>query len=109
MKIFEVEFVYDNYDKREAADVGSRKNPFRVRIPFPIKESYHPTYWSVNHRKIEREFENKYNPHTHATAITIAIINDIFFLLVVLLIFFSFYFFRLSISPFMKLIGFSNL
>ena len=62
MKIFEVEFVYDNYDKREAADVGSRKNPFRVRIPFPIKESYHPTYWSVNHRKIEREFENKYNP-----------------------------------------------
>ena len=62
MKIFEVEFVYDDYDKREAADVGSRNNPFRVRIPFPIKESYHPTYWSVNHRKIEREFENKYNP-----------------------------------------------
>ena len=62
MKIFEVEFVYDNYDKREANGVGSRKNPFRVRIPFPIKESYHPTYWSVNHRKIEREFENKYNP-----------------------------------------------
>ena len=27
MKIFEVEFVYDDYDKREAADVGSRKNP----------------------------------------------------------------------------------
>ena len=62
MKIFEVEFVYDDYDKRKAADVGSRKNPFRVRIPFPIKESYHPTYWSVNHRKIEIEFENKYNP-----------------------------------------------
>ena len=62
MKIFEVEFVYDNYDKREANGVGSRKNPFRVRIPFPIKESYNPTYWSVNHRKIEREFENKYNP-----------------------------------------------
>ena len=62
MKIFEVEFVYDDYDKRESADVGSRKNPFRVRIPFPIKESYHPTYWSVNHRKIEKEFENKYNP-----------------------------------------------
>ena len=62
MKIFEVEFVYDNYDKREANGVGSRKNPFRVRIPFPIKESYHPTYWSVNHRKIEKEFENKYNP-----------------------------------------------
>ena len=62
MKIFEVEFVYDDYDKRESNGVGSRKNPFRVRIPFPIKESYHPTYWSVNHRKIEREFENKYNP-----------------------------------------------
>ena len=62
MKIFEIEFVYDDWDKREAADVGSRKNPFRVRIPFPKKESYHPTYWSVNHRKIEREFENKYNP-----------------------------------------------
>ena len=62
MKIFEVEFVYDDWDKREAADVGSRKNPFRVRIPFPINESYHPTYWSVNHRKIEKEFENKYNP-----------------------------------------------
>ena len=62
MKIFEVEFVYDDYDKREANGVGSRKNPFRVRIPFPIKESYHPTYWSVNHRKIEREFEKKYNP-----------------------------------------------
>ena len=62
MKIFEVEFVYDDWATREAADVGSRKNPFRVRIPFPIKESYHPTYWCVNHRKIEREFENKYNP-----------------------------------------------
>ena len=62
MKIFEVEFVYDDYDKQNANGVGSRKNPFRVRIPYPIKESYHPTYWSVNHRKIEREFENKYNP-----------------------------------------------
>ena len=43
MKIFEVEFVYDNYDKREAADVGSRKNPFRVRIPFPKDKPYETT------------------------------------------------------------------
>ena len=62
MKIFEVEFVYDDWNTAKNADVGSRKNPFRVRIPFPIKESYHPTYWSVNHRKIEKEFKKKYNP-----------------------------------------------
>ena len=62
MKIFEIEFVYDDYDKRESSDTGSRKNPFRVRIPFPKDELYHPTYWSLNHRKIEKEFENKYNP-----------------------------------------------
>ena len=62
MKIFEVEFVYDNWDKREAADVGSRKNPFRVRIPFPIKESYHRVYWSINHSIIKKIFQKKYNP-----------------------------------------------
>ena len=40
MKIFEVEFVYDDYNKREANGVGSRKNPFRVRIPFPKNKEY---------------------------------------------------------------------
>ena len=62
MKIFEVEFRYDDETDLKDGEIGTWKNPFRVRIPFPIKESYHPTYWSVNHRKIEREFENKYNP-----------------------------------------------
>ena len=54
MKIFEVEFVYDDWDKREAADVGSRKNPFRVRIPFPKDVKYEKTYWSDNHRVIRK-------------------------------------------------------
>ena len=40
MKIFEVEFVYDNYDKREANGVGSRKNPFRVRMMYPRDREY---------------------------------------------------------------------
>ena len=62
MKIFEVEFVYDNYDKREAADVGSRKNPFRVRIPFPKDKQYETSYWSSNHSVIRRIFQKKYNP-----------------------------------------------
>ena len=61
MKIFEVEFVYDDYDKREAADVGSRKNPFRVRIPFPKDREYETSYWSDNHRVIRKIFNNKYN------------------------------------------------
>ena len=62
MKIFEVEFVYDDYDKREAADVGSRNNPFRVRIPFPKKEEYETSYWSDNHNVIRKIFQKKYNP-----------------------------------------------
>ena len=62
MKIFEVEFIYDDYDKREANGVGSRKNPFRVRIPFPKDKPYEATYWSDNHRIIEKEFQNKHNP-----------------------------------------------
>ena len=62
MKIFEVEFVYDDYDKREAADVGYRNNPFRVRIPFPKKEEYETSYWSSNHRVIKDEFKRLYNP-----------------------------------------------
>tara|TARA_X000000368_G_C22974690_1_gene687114 strand:- start:115 stop:378 length:264 start_codon:yes stop_codon:yes gene_type:complete len=62
MKIFEVEFVYDDYDKREANGVGSRKNPYRVRIPFPKDELYATTYWSDNHDIIRRIWEEKFNP-----------------------------------------------
>ena len=62
MKIFEIEFVYDDYDKRESADTGSRKNPFRVRMMFPRDEQYNKDYWSSNHRVMSKEFTNKYNP-----------------------------------------------
>ena len=62
MKIFEVEFVYNNWDKREAADVGSRENPFRVRIPFPKDKQYEQSYWSSNHRVIRDIWQEKYNP-----------------------------------------------
>ena len=64
MKIFEVEFVYDDYDKRESNGVGSRKNPFRVRMMFPRNKEYDNTYWSRNHRVMENEFQNKHNPLT---------------------------------------------
>ena len=62
MKIFEVEFVYDDWDRRESADVGSRKNPFRVRIQFPRNVEYDPHYWSGNHSVIRKIFQKKYNP-----------------------------------------------
>ena len=62
MKIFEVEFIYDDYDKRESNGVGSRKNPFRVRIPFPKNVEYEQTYWSDNHSVIRKIFQKKYNP-----------------------------------------------
>ena len=62
MKIFEVEFVYDDWDTREAADVGSRKNPFRVRIPFPKNKEYETSCWSYNHSVIRKIFQKKYNP-----------------------------------------------
>ena len=65
MKIFEVEFVYDDYDKREANGVGSRKNPFRVRIPFPKNEEYETSCWSYNHSVIRKIFQKKYNPLTN--------------------------------------------
>ena len=63
MKIFEIEFVYDDWDKREAADVGSRKNPFRVRIPFPKNKEYETSCWSYNHSVIKKIFQKKYNPY----------------------------------------------
>ena len=64
MKIFEVEFVYNDWDIRESANVGSRKNPFRVRIPFPKDEKYETSYWSDNHRVIRNIFQKKYNSKT---------------------------------------------
>ena len=64
MKIFEVEFVYDDWDIAKNADVGSRKNPFRVRIPFPKDKPYETTYWSDNHSVIRKIFQKKYNPLT---------------------------------------------
>ena len=62
MKIFEVEFVYDDYDKQNANGVGSRKNPFRVRMMFPRDKKYDETYWGRNHRVIEDEFKRVHNP-----------------------------------------------
>ena len=62
MKIFEVEFVYDDWDIREAADVGSRKNPFRVRIMYPRDREYNELNWGLNHNVIRDEFRRVYNP-----------------------------------------------
>ena len=62
MKIFEVEFVYDDWDTAQKADVGSRKNPFRVRIPFPKDKEYETSNWSSNHRVIRKIWLKKYNP-----------------------------------------------
>ena len=62
MKIFEVEFIYDDWDTAKNADVGSRKNPFRVRIPFPKDVKYEETYWSDNHNVIRKIWLKKYNP-----------------------------------------------
>ena len=63
MKIFEVEFVYDDYDKRYSNDVGSTKNPFRVRMMFPRNEQYNSSsFWSYNHRVMRDEFERVHNP-----------------------------------------------
>jgi len=62
MKIFEVEFVYDDWDKQRDADVGSSKNPFRVRMMYPRDKEYDAHYWSSNHRIIRDQFDNKHNP-----------------------------------------------
>ena len=61
MKIFEVEFVYDDYDKKNTNGVGSRNNPFRVRMMYPRNQEYH-SCWSYNHRVMEKEFQRIYNP-----------------------------------------------
>ena len=62
MKIFEVEFVYYNYDKKYSNDVGSTKNPFRVRMMYPRNEEYDAHYWSSNHRVMRDEFYRVHNP-----------------------------------------------
>ena len=62
MKIFEIEFVYDDYDKREANGVGSRKNPFRVRMMYPRDVKYDDTCWSYNHGIMRDEFRRVHNP-----------------------------------------------
>ena len=62
MKIFEVEFVYDDYDKKYSNDVGSTENPFRVRMIYPRDKEYDAHYWSRNHRVMQDEFNNKHNP-----------------------------------------------
>jgi len=40
MKIFEIEFVYDDYDKQISSDTGSRKNPL---IAFSQRKSINLT------------------------------------------------------------------
>ena len=62
MKIFEVEFIYDDWDKQKTNGVGSRKNPFRVRIPFPKDVEYEQTYWSDKHNVIRKIWLKKFNP-----------------------------------------------
>ena len=62
MKIFEVEFRYDDETGLKDGEIGTWKNPFRVRIPFPKNELYSPTYWSENHRVIRNIWLKKYNP-----------------------------------------------
>ena len=62
MKIFEIEFIYDDYDKQTSSDTGSRKNPFRVRMMFPRDEQYNKDYWGYNHRVMRDEFERVHNP-----------------------------------------------
>ena len=62
MKIFEIEFVYDDYEKQTSSDTGSRKNPFRVRMIYPRDSRYDETYWSSNHRVMRDEFRRVHNP-----------------------------------------------
>ena len=61
MKIFELEFRYDNETGLKDGDVGTWKNPFRVRMMYPRNEEYH-SCWSYNHRVMEKEFQRIYNP-----------------------------------------------
>ena len=61
MKIFEIEFVYDDYEKQKFGDSGSTQNPFRVRMMFPRDEQYNKDYWSSNHRVMRNEFERVHN------------------------------------------------
>ena len=62
MKIFEIQFTYDEWDKQRSNDTGSIKNPFRVRMMFPRDKKYDTINWSYNHRILKKEFNNKHNP-----------------------------------------------
>ena len=62
MKIFEVEFRYDDETGLKDGEIGTWKNPFRVRMMYPRDKKYDSYYWGRNHRVMEKEFENKYNP-----------------------------------------------
>ena len=62
MKIFEIEFVYDDYHQRKSDSIGTRTNPFRVRMMYPRDIEYHAHYWSSNHRVMRDEFDRVHNP-----------------------------------------------
>ena len=62
MKIFEIEFRYDGETNVKYGEIGTWKNPFRVRMMFPRDKEYDAHYWSRNHRVIEDEFKRLYNP-----------------------------------------------
>ena len=64
MKIFEVEFRYDNETDVKDGAIGTWNSPFRVRMMYPKDREYSSVSWSLNHRVIEHEFKKKYNPLT---------------------------------------------
>ena len=62
MKIFEVEFRYDNETDVKDGAIGTWNNPFRVRMMYPRNEEYDAHYWSSNHRVMRDEFYRVHNP-----------------------------------------------
>ena len=62
MKIFEVEFRYDDETDVKDGAIGTWNNPFRVRMMYPKDREYSSVSWSLNHRVMENEFQNKHNP-----------------------------------------------
>jgi hypothetical protein len=61
LKMFEVEFMYNDYEDQESAGQCGDKNQLRVRIPFPPNETYDNTNWSVNHQLIRKEFRRMHD------------------------------------------------
>ena len=66
MKLFEVEFIYDDEKKRMSAGQTFHHvtNSFKVRIPFPTEEKYNDRNWSNNHWTIRQKFYEQYDPTT---------------------------------------------